>query len=191
MIKDLVLRNRSYRRFDETVSVDLETLRELIDLARCSASGANMQPLKYILSCDSETNGKIFPNLFWAAALKDWHGPAEGERPTAFIIILGDKEISQNFGVDYGIAAQSILLGAVDRGLGGCMMGAINRDALREALQIPEQYEILLVISLGKPNETVVLDTVGEDGSTRYWRDEESVHHVPKRLLDDIILEVS
>ena len=189
MIKELILKNRSYRRFHQDVSIDLETLKELVDLARCSASGANRQPLKYILSCDAEKNGKIFPNLFWAGALKDWPGPAEGERPSAYIIILLDKEMSQSPGVDHGIAAQSMLLGAVDKGFGGCMMGAINRDGLREVLQIPERYEILLTIALGKPNEKVVLETVGEDGNTNYWRDDESVHHVPKRSLDEIIID--
>jgi nitroreductase len=188
MIKELILKNRSRRRFVQEESVDMETLRELVDLARCSASGANQQPLKYMLSCDPEKNKEIFPNLFWAAALKDWPGPAEGERPSAYIIILGDKEISQSFGVDYGIAAQSILLGAVEKDLGGCMMAAINRDGLRELLKIPKRYEILLVISLGKPNEKVVIETVGADGNTNYWHDSENVHHVPKRSLDEIII---
>jgi len=188
MIRELILKNRSRRRFHQEVSIDMETLKELVDLARCSASGANRQPLKYLLSCDPEKNEKIFPNLFWAAALKDWPGPSEGERPSAYIIILGDKEINQSFGVDHGIAAQSILLGAVEKDLGGCMMGAINREGLRDVLQIPERYEILLTIALGKPNEKVVLETVGADGKTNYWRDNESVHHVPKRSLDEIIV---
>ncbi len=189
MIKELVLKNRSRRRFHEEVSIDKETLRELVDLGRCSASGANRQPLKYILSWEREKNAKIFPNLFWAAALKDWDGPAEGERPSAYIIILGDKEISETFGVDHGIAAQSILLGAVEKGLGGCMMGAINVKGLRETLQIPERYAVILVIALGKPNEEIVLETVGQDNQTNYWRDSNEVHHVPKRSLEDIIIE--
>jgi nitroreductase len=189
MLKDLVLKNRSRRRFYEEAALDMNTLKELVDLARCSASGANRQPLKYMLSCDAEKNDKIFPNLFWAAALKDWPGPGQGERPSAYIIVLGDKEISSSFGVDHGIAAQSILLGAVEKGLGGCMMGAINIEGLRQALQIPDRYVILLVIALGKPKEEVILETVGSDGKTNYWRDERDVHHVPKRSLDEIIIE--
>ena len=188
MIKDLVLKNRSYRRFHQEVTVDLETLRELVDLARCSASAANRQPLKYILSCESEKNAVVFKHLAWAASLKDWPGPSEGERPSAYIIVLGDTEISKSFGVDPGIAAQSILLGAVDRGLGGCMLAAIEKDGLRKDLNIPERYEILLAIALGQPKEKVVLETVGSDGNTTYWRDGDSVHHVPKRFLDDIII---
>lgn len=189
MIRELVLKNRSRRRFQEEVSIDKETLKELVDLARCSASGANRQPLKYVLSWEQEKNAKIFSNLFWAAALKDWDGPVQGERPSAYIIILGDKEISETFGVDHGIAAQSILLGAVEKGLGGCMLGAINVKGLREALQIPEKYAVLLVIALGQPNEEVVLETVGRDNQTNYWRDGRGVHHVPKRPLEDIIVE--
>jgi nitroreductase len=190
MIKDLVLKNRSRRRFFEEVPVSRETLVELVDLARCSASGANRQPLKYILSWEAEKNARIFPNLFWAAALKEWPGPGPGERPSAYIVILGDKEIASNFGVDHGIAAQTILLGAVEKGLGGCMIGAIQVDGLKQALKIPERYAILLVVALGKPKEEVVLEQVGPDGRTDYWRDGQGVHHVPKRPLEEIILDL-
>ena len=187
MIKDLVLKNRSYRRFHEEVAIELETLKELVDLARCSASASNRQPLKYYLSCTQETNDKIFPALRWAAALTDWTGPSQGERPSAYIVILGDTSISKSFGIDHGIAAQSIMLGAVDRGLGGCMLASVERENLRKLLEIPEQYEILLVLALGKPKEKVVLEELKPGDDFRYWRDDESVHHVPKRRIDDII----
>jgi nitroreductase len=188
MLKELIHKNRSYRRFDQDVTVERETLRELVDLARHSAAAANRQPLKYVLSCDAETNGRIFPHTRWAGALRDWPGPAEGERPAAYIVILGDTEISKGFGCDHGIAAQSIMLGATEKGLGGCMLGALDRPKLREVLNIPEQYEILLVLALGKPAEKVVIEDLPPDGSINYWRDEESVHHVPKRALDDLII---
>ncbi|MGE5601550.1 MAG: nitroreductase family protein [Nitrososphaerales archaeon] len=188
MIKDLVLKNRSYRRFYQDVPVSLETLRELVDLARLSASGANRQPLKYILSCDPQTNALIFPSLGWAAYLKDWLGPEEGERPAAYIIILVDKTIGAA-GCDHGIASQSILLGATEKGLGGCMIATIRKPELTQLFAIPEQYEILLVLALGKPKETVVLEPVGPDGDIKYWRDEQQVHHVPKRSLDEIIIK--
>jgi len=188
MLKDLVLKNRSCRKFHQDVPIEMETLRELVDLARLSASALNMQPLKYVLSCEPQKNALIFPLLGWAVFLKDWPGPAEGERPSAYIIVLGDKEINQEFYCDHGIAAQSILLGATEKGLGGCMIATVKRQELSQALGIAPQYEILLVIALGKPKETVVIDTVGADGNTRYWRDSQSVHHVPKRALDDIII---
>src|SRR4030066_609860 len=188
MLKDLVLKNRSYRRFYQEVSIELETLRELVDLARLSASAMNLQPLKYMLSCEPKKNALIFSHLGWAGYLKDWPGPIEGERPSAYIIVLGDTEVSRSFGCDHGIAAQSILLGAVERGLGGCMIATVKRQELSRALGIAPQYEILLAIALGKPKETVVIDSLGEDGNTRYWRDNTRVHHVPKRALDDIII---
>jgi len=188
MIRDLILKNRSYRRFYQEVPVELEALKELVDLARLSASAANRQPLKYILSCEPEKNSLIFPCLRWAGYLKDWHGPAEGEKPSAYIIVLGDTTISQSFFCDHGIAAQSILLGATERGLGGCILAAVNRTKLRKVLNIPAHYEILLVLALGKPKEKVVLETLGADGDIKYWRDKDEVHHVPKRKLEDIII---
>ena len=188
MIKDLVLKNRSYRRFYQEMPIKLETLRELVDLARLSASAMNLQPLKYILSCEPQKNALIFQHLGWAVYLKDWPGPAEGERPSAYVIILGDTQISRNFWCDHGIAAQSILLGATERGLCGCMIATIKKQELCKALNISLQYEVLLVLAIGKPRETVVIESVGSDGDTKYWRDSQGVHHVPKRALDDIII---
>jgi nitroreductase len=187
-LKALVRQSRSYRRFDEKVMVSGEVLRELIGLAEYAPTGSNQQPLKFWLSNTLEMNSVIFPNLAWAGALKDWKGPAEGERPAAYILILGDTEIRQNFGVDHGIAAQTIMLGAAEQGLGGCMIASVRRESLRKALDIPERYEILLVLALGKPAETVVTEPVGEDGNITYYRDAEDVHHVPKRGLDELIL---
>jgi len=188
MMKDLVLKNRSYRRFYQEVAIELQTLRELVDLARLSASALNLQPLKYMLFCDPEKNALIFEHLAWAGYLKDWPGPGEGERPSAYIIILGDTDISRSFGCDHGIAAQSILLGATDKGLGGCMIASVQRQQLSKALGIASRYEIILVLALGKPKEKVVIETVGPTGDVKYWHDSEGVHHVPKRQLDDIII---
>ncbi len=188
MLKGLVRSNRSYRRFHQEVPVSLEELRELVDLGRLSASGANLQPLKYVLSHEGERNAIIFETLGWAAYLKEWAGPEDGERPAAYIVVLGDTTIRKSFGVDPGIAAQSILLGATEKGLGGCILASIQRDALREALEIDRRHEILLVLALGKPKETVVIDPVGADGDIKYWRDADGVHHVPKRSLDEIVV---
>jgi nitroreductase len=189
MIRDLVLKSRSYRRFRQETAIEMETLRELVDLARLSPSAANLQPLKYMLSCEPKTNASIFAHLAWAGYLKDWAGPAEGERPSAYIVILGDTEISRAFGCDHGIAAQSILLGAAEKGLGGCMVASVEREGLRQALAIPERYEILLVLAIGEPKEKIVIETAGAGDDIKYWRDSENVHHVPKRALDDIILK--
>jgi nitroreductase len=187
-IRNLVYKNRSYRRFNQDHAVDRETLIELVDLARHSASGNNWQPLKYYLSADSETNAKIFPHTRWAGRLTDWPGPEVGERPSAYIVILGDTSIQDTFGVDHGIAAQSILLGATEKGLGGCMIGSVQRVKLHRELGLDEHLHVLLVVALGKPKETVAIDPVGSDGDIAYWRDEDGVHHVPKRSLDELIV---
>jgi len=187
-LKTLVVKSRSYRRFDESYPVDGKVLRSLVQLAQYSPTGNNMQPLKFWLSNTPEMNERIFPHLGWAGSLKEWKGPEEGERPSAYIIILGDTEIQVNFGVDHGIAAQSMMLGAVEKGLGGCMIGSAQRKGLQKTLGIPERYRILLVLALGKPIERVVTEPVGDDGTVKYYRDEDQVHHVPKRGLETLIL---
>ncbi|MGD0340670.1 MAG: nitroreductase family protein [Bacteroidales bacterium] len=188
-LKDLVLKTRSYRRFDESHRIDYNILENLVDLARLSASGANRQPLKYLVYNSPEDCARVYPSLVWAAYLKEWDGPDKGERPSGYIIILGDKSISEGFGVDHGIAAQSIMLGATEAGLGGCMIASIKRDQLRSEFSIPEKFDILLVLALGKPVENVIIDEV-KNGDIKYWRDKEMKHHVPKRSISDLIIKL-
>ena len=187
-IRDLVLKNRSYRRFHQDHPIDRETLRELVDLARLSSSGGNLQSLKYLLSTEPELNARIFETLAWAGYLKEWPGPQEGERPSAYIVVFLDKSIAKTSFWDHGLAAQSILLGAVERGLGGCMFGNIQKEDLAEVLGINDHLEILMVIALGKPKEEVQLVPLGPDGDVKYYRDANGVHYVPKRLLNGIII---
>ena len=187
-LKQLVTANRSYRRFQQDLPVTRESLEELIELARLTPSARNRQPLKYFISNTPADNRLIFDHLSWAGDLEDWPGPAEGERPAAYILILGDREVSSDFGVDHGIAAQTIKLGATEMGLGGCIVGSIKRRELREALGLAERFEILLAIALGAPAEEVVLERVGSNGETTYWRDVQGVHHVPKRSLEELII---
>jgi nitroreductase len=188
MVRDIILKNRTYRRFFEEEKIDRKTIEELIDLARLSSSAGNLQSLKYIIACDDSDNDKIFPNLLWASYLKDWDGPEKGERPSAYIVVLGDTEISKNYFWDHGIAAQSILLGAVEKGYGGCMFGSIRKEGLEKSLKLSERYEILMVIALGKPKEKIVLEEIKDPSDVKYWRDENKTHHVPKRKLEDIII---
>lgn len=188
MLKELVIKSRSCRRFFQEYVIGIDTLKELVDLARLSGSAGNIQSLRYILSCDPEKNDLIFQSLAWAAYLEDWPGPPEGERPSAYIVILDDKATTMSLGCDYGIAAQSMMLGAAEKDLRGCMVASIKREMLQDKLRIPEGYDILLVLAIGKPKERVVIETIEPSDSIRYWRDNEEVHHVPKRALDDIII---
>ena len=187
MLKNLILKNRSYRRFDQSVAISMDLLREMVDAARLSGSARNMQPLRYMLFNDPVECARIDPTLAWAGYMKDWPGPEEGERPTAYIVQLGDLELTDDWWCDDGIAAQSMLLTAVEQGFGGCIIGSVQREKLRSILSIPDRYKIIQVFALGKPAEEVVIDEVSND-DIKYWRDEQGVHHVPKRSLDDLIL---
>jgi nitroreductase len=187
-LQELLLRNRSYRRFHQEPLTEA-TLVALLGLTRLCPSAANRQPLRYLLAWRPEQNAKIFPHLRWAAALAPWPGPAEGERPTGYIVILGDSRIWRRWDWDCGIVGQTILLGATERGLGGCMIASIDQAGLRATLGVPEHLELLLVVALGRPSETVVLED-GSPDARPYWRDADSVHHVPKRLLSELRLEL-
>ena len=189
-IRQLLAANRSYRRFHQDRPLDEQTLVGLVELTRLCPASANRQPLRYMVSCSPEQNARIFPHLAWAGALRDWPGPAEGERPTGYIIILGDPKYKSFLSVDSGIAAQSMLLGAVEQGLGGCMIGSIDRDGLRRTLSVPNELEIVLVIALGHSAETVVLEDAKDPDDIVYWRDGNQVHHVPKRTMAELLLKL-
>jgi nitroreductase len=189
MIKELITKSRSYRRFYGDKEIKINQLRELIDLARFSPSGSNRQPLKYVLLCTTKMNEKVFENIGWAGYLKDWDGPILSERPTGYIIMLRDKSLVKTMTMDEGIAAQSIFIGATEMGLGGCFIGNFKKENLSKELEIEEDYEIAVVIALGYPKEEVVIEKIAEAGDVRYWRDENQVHHVPKRSLEELIIK--
>jgi nitroreductase len=189
-ISDLIKKNRSYRRFDETAKINGDQLRKWIELARYTPSGRNMQPLKYFGVAETKLNAEIFQYLAWAGYLTEWNGPEKGERPSAYIVVLHDKSISENRYCDDGIAIQSILLGVVEDGYGGCIIGSINKAKVARLLNLPEHLEILWILALGKPAETVVIEDMKEN-DVKYWRDEKSVHHVPKRKTEELIYSIA
>lgn len=188
MFTELVRKTRSYRRFYEDVPVRRETLLEIVDCARLSASGGNRQALRYFIAADAATCAKIYPTLTWAMMLKDWDGPEPGERPAAYIVMGQDEGYKSISPADPGIVAQTMMLAATEKGLGGCMFSGIRRDELKASLGLPDTFEVLMVLALGKTRETVVVDEVEPDADLRYWRDADRVHHVPKRKLKDIVL---
>ncbi len=186
-IEEIARRSRSYRRFDPTVTVGADTLRWLVGLTRLAPSAANRQPLKYVLSCSQGMNAAIFQTLTWAAYLKDWPGPAEGERPAAYVVILLDRGVSFSADIDAGIAAQTMLFGAVEKGLGGCILATFNKEKLVDVLDLPPSLTPLLVIAVGKPAETVILEDIERGGTPLYYRDGSDRHHVPKRPITELI----
>lgn len=187
-LKSLILKSRSIRRFFENVQVSRKEMLGLIELARNVPSASNAQPLKFFISHEKSMNEKIFPHLAWAGFLENWDGPAPGERPAAYIVVLGDPELSRSLECDAGIAMQTIMLGAAAKGLGGCIIKSVDREALAQVIHSGSPLEILYVLALGQPAEKVVLEEVNTDGNTRYWRDDQGIHHVPKRSLNELIL---
>ena len=187
MIADLVAKNRSYRRFKQTPAVTRTDLETFVDVARVTSSGGNLQPLAYFLSCDAEKNALIYATLKWAGYLKDWNGPEENERPTGYIVLLRDNDITTNYMIDHGIASEAIRLAAIEKGFGSCILGSIDRKKMRADLSIAAKFEILVVVALGTPGEQVVMDPI-KDGDIKYYRDAAGVMHVPKRALKDILV---
>lgn len=189
MMKDLVRKCRSYRRFYEDVRIPYDDLADMADTARMAGSAANAQPLKYKIVHDPDQCARIFPAIGWAGALKDWDGPEPGERPSAYIAVVCDHSVGTNKQWDEGIASQTIMLSAVEKGYGGCILASLRRPQILEILGLnPEKYSLSLLLALGKPKEEVVLVPVGGDGSTAYYRDDNQIHYVPKRRLEDILL---
>ena len=188
MIKDLVLINRSYRKFHNDKKVSVETLSQLIDLARTTPSSKNRQPLKYLLVTNEDDVNLVASHLKWAWLLKDWNGPNKNEQPPAYIIMLLDKNLNENAQIDAGISAQTILLGAVEMELGGCIIRTVNRHAISSYFNLPSNLELIQVIAIGYPNQKVKLTTSDDTASVNYFEDNEGVHYVPKRKLEDLII---
>ncbi len=191
-IKEAVEKARTFRRFDEQQSISRETLEELIELARLGGSARNCQPWQYMIVTESSLCEKIFPLTGWAGYLSDWKGPAPGERPTAYILCLLNKnwlkgpEKEAHF--DLGISSQNLLLGAIEKNIGGCRIGSFS-PKIADLFEMKDNLSLELVIALGVPAEQVVIEEV-KDNDVAYWHGEERVHHVPKRALADIIVDL-
>lgn len=188
---DLVTRNRSYRGYSQEERPSPQQLRQWVELARLCPSSVNLQPLKYRLIWKQEELDKIQPLTGWARRLPERKLPDPGHCPTAFVVICQDKNLASDvrrFWKDVGIVAQTILLGAVEAGFGGCMIGNFSPEAVWKTLSLPEQMEPVLLVALGKPDETVLLEDAAPGDSVDYYRDEQDRHHVPKRTLDEILL---
>lgn len=190
ILSDLLKQDRSYRRFDESFKVDTSSLKKLVELTRYCASGRNLQPLKYYIVNDEEKCNRIFPLLKWAGYLTDWDGPENGERPSAYLIQCLDTNLTKNYLCDDGLQLQTITLGATALGLGGCIIKSFNTVKLKEVLGLSKNLSPLYVVAIGKPVEKVLIEELKDDGEEgiKYYRTPDSVHHVPKRSLDDLLI---
>lgn len=189
-LREMLIRDRSIRRFKESDCVEESELCELVELTRYCASGRNMQPLAYRLVTEADEKNRLFETLKWAGYLSDWDGPKEGERPAAYIVQCLNNDLAANCLCDDGLHLQAITLGAVAKGLGCCIIKSFDIVKAREALVIPDKYSLRYVVAIGKPIENVeITDTDGSQGADiRYYRTSDGTHVVPKRPLHEILI---
>ena len=191
MLKDLLIADRSCRGFSQDRRVTKEELTEFVDLTRYAPASLNIQPLKYYVVAEKEMVDQVFALTGWAKMRPEYNLPHEGKEPTGFVVICQDTAIDANtnrFLKDVGIVAHTMLLAATEKGLGGCMLGTFKAGSLSTLLNMPETIKPILVVAFGKPDEKIVLTEIPEDGDSRYYRDENDIHYVPKRSLEDILL---
>lgn len=191
MFLDLVKQARSHRGFRQDRKVTRQELEHLAECARFTPAARNDQVLKYYLAEKPETVAAIQPLTKWAGALAELHLPRKGAEPVAYIVICLDGSLAENpapYQRDVGIVAQTMLLAAAEMGLNGCMIGSFAAGELREKLGLPEAIKPQLLLALGEGTDRIVMTNVGEDGSTTYYRDAEDIHYVPKRTLEQLIL---
>ena len=191
MFLDLVKQARSHRGFRQDRKVTRQELEHLVECARFTPAARNDQVLKYYLAEKPETVAAIQPLTKWAGALAELHLPRKGAEPVAYIVICLDGSLAENpapYQRDVGIVAQTMLLAAAEMGLNGCMIGSFAAGELREKLGLPEALKPQLLLALGEGTDRIVMTDVGEDGSTTYYRDAEDTHYVPKRTLEQLIL---
>ena len=186
MLKELVIKNRSVRRYDNGEKVSREVLRELVDSVRYCSNTGNRQRIRYITVTDEVLCAQIREELGFAAYLKDWAGPAEDECPTGYIVMLSEDD-DRNLYIDLGIAAGTLTLLARERGLGCCLFRSFDEKKLSKLLEL-RGYEPKLVLSLGIPDEKIELEAA-KDGDIKYYRREDGTHVVPKLSLSEILLE--
>ncbi len=189
MLHDIISEARSIRRFDMSKPVSKETLTEFVDSLRFIPASCNFQALKYLIITDKDGCRFMRENTRWAALLPEYNGPADDESPTAYMIICHDTLITENetmYLKDVGIAAQTVNLLAREKGIGCCMIGSFNISGVSEYFNLPENIKPKLTLALGYPDEFPVCED--EAGSVAYYRDENNIHHVPKRKSKDLII---
>lgn len=187
--KELVMSNRTCRRYDNSKKVEMEKLVEFAELSRYIASGTNKQALRFVLINDEVGCERLYNDLGWAGYLKDWNGPIESERPTAYIVVVADTEYAKPMGEDLGIISQTITLAARSEGMASCIFKAFNPQVVAQSLELEEKYLPMIVVSVGYPVEEVVIDDIRVGEDIKYYRDENGVHHVPKIVLEDLIVK--
>ena len=187
MFSDLVKATRSFRNFDPTYRISDEIMVNLVELCRYTPSTANSQSIKFAYANSENLCEKIFPMLGWAGYIKENKPPYDGNVPAAYILVCFDTDVANEIEIDAGICAQTIVLGAMDMGIGACMIGSFDKQKATELFNLPSNIKPRLMIALGRPKETVEIVDI-KDGDVKYYRDGKYKHIVPKRTTDELII---
>jgi nitroreductase len=182
-VYEAITKRRSIRRF-QNKAVPYEVLEKCIDAARLAPSGRNQQLGEYVVINDPKVLPGIFENIGGSAKLPpDKGGPRPEQAPKAYTIILINKTLEGD--ANRRRATENIILTALEQGIGCCPILMFNEADIKLLLEIPDSYDIALVIAMGYPDESPVADVATD--SVNIWVDEKGVRHVPKRKLADII----
>ena len=184
MLYEKIIKKRTIRLFKQD-PVDYKILEKCVDAARSSSSARNAQPLEYIIIDSKEILEKLIPLINFGGEITQNKKAKKGFEPTALIIIIVKKQAEEYAKYDVGIAAQNISLVAYENNIGCCMMGSIDNKAIQKILNIPDNYTVDLVISMGHPAEQPILEET--DKEPEYFRDEKGILHIPKRKLKHVL----
>jgi nitroreductase len=176
-----ILKRRTIRIF-KNKKIPKRILVKLVNAGRLAPSARNLQPIEYLVIEKPELCDLVFENVYFGGEVEKLR--KKENRPVAYILVLVNKKIRpKNFEHDVGLAVENIVLAALEKGIGACIMGAIEREKLKKIFKIPKNYYLDLVLALGYPAEKPVL----EEGEGKYWRDEKGILHVPKKPLEKIL----
>jgi nitroreductase len=184
-VDELLLKNRSVRGYKKVYAVSREELERIVGVCCKIPSARNQQVLRFKLVTKESGADCVLPLIKLGGALPELHLPFPGTEPEAFIVCCSTVPESPLVDVDLGIALQSMLLKAVEMGLNGLIIGAFNREKLREAFDLP--YTPLMVLAIGKGDERIELTPIAEGESHAYYR-RDGVHYVPKVRTADLII---
>ena len=185
-VMEKLLTRRTYRRFEQK-SVPQDVVEDLIDAVRLSSCGANRQAVRLIVVQSPEMAAKVHPLVKWAAYLPPEQGtPKAEELPTLYAAVVQDTSIPGDLNTDTGIALANMTLAAWDKGVGSCIMGAINKPALSELLGIEEPQKLAFMVAFGYPTHKARIVPLTEETGVKYYLDENRDYCVPKRSREEI-----
>ena len=185
-VMDSLVSRRTYRRFAQK-AVPQDVVDDIIEAVRLSSCGANRQAVRLVIVNKPEDVARVQPLVKWAAYLPPEQGnPKADEQPTLYAAVVDDTSLSGDHGVDLGIALANLTLAAWDKGVGSCIMGAIDKPALTELLHIEEPQKLMYMVAFGYPSHEAHIVPMTEETGVKYYLDENRDYCIPKRSKEEI-----